>query len=164
MKKSQIITILIIITVLLLAIGLFLIGNKQTALAPVAEVDVVSEQENNEIKSNTEILGNKDDLISFSIEPGQKVSGLMKISGILKGAYFFEGNILINVLDANKNVLLNSNAMAKSDWMTVGPIDFEGTLDFTNLPTGSAFVEIHNDNASGLPENDKLILIPIVIN
>jgi len=109
------------------------------------------------------ILGNKDDLISSSILPYTKVHGILSYRGIIEGGYFFEGNILINILDYNKKVLKASNAVAKSDWMTSGPVDFEGNIDFTGLPKGPAYFEIHNDNASALPENDKSILIPIVV-
>ena len=71
--------------------------------------------------------------------------------------------ILINILDVDKNLLQASNAVAKTDWMTAEPVEFEGNIDFTLLPEGPAYFEIHNDNASGLPENDKSILIPIII-
>ncbi len=111
-----------------------------------------------------EILGKKEDLLSFTILPGTKVpNGILSYRGSIKGAWFFEGNILINILDANKVPILNSNAVAKTDWMTVEPVEFEGNVDFTNLPKGNYYFEIHNDNASGLPENDKFIQIPIVI-
>jgi len=109
------------------------------------------------------VLGNKEDLESFSIQPNSKVSGKNIIQGIVKGRYFFEGNILINILDANKNILKNGNAMSKGNWMTSDPVLFEGEIDFGDLPKGSAYIEIHNDNASGLPENDKSILIPVFI-
>jgi len=109
------------------------------------------------------ILGNKDDLISFSIRPNTKVHGVVSYRGIIKGAYFFEANVLINILDINKKVLKSSNAVAKTDWMTSGPVSFEGNIGFTGLPKGKAYFEIHNDNASGLPEKDKSILIPIII-
>ncbi|MEI8174761.1 MAG: hypothetical protein WCG28_02300 [bacterium] len=109
------------------------------------------------------LMGNKDDLISFSIWPNTKVHGVVSYRGIIKGGYFFEGNILINILDLNKKVLKASNGIAKSDWMTSGEVNFEGNIDFTNLPKGSVYFEIHNDNASGLPSNDKSILIPIII-
>jgi hypothetical protein len=109
------------------------------------------------------VMGDKSNLVSFSILPGSKVYGIKSYRGSVKGGYFFEGNILINVLGLDKQVLKNSNAMATSEWMTAGPVKFEGNIDFTNLPKGPAYVEIHNDNASGLPENDKSILIPIVI-
>ncbi|MBP9715169.1 MAG: hypothetical protein KBD52_01620 [Candidatus Pacebacteria bacterium] len=109
------------------------------------------------------VLGNKDDLISFSILPNTEVSGILSYQGSIKGAWFFEANIQINILDANKNVIKASNAMAKTDWMTVEPVEFEGNIDFTGLPKGPAYFEIHNDNPSGLSEYDKSIQIPIII-
>lgn len=117
----------------------------------------------NNYNMNRPILGNITDLVSFSILPNTKVSGIVSYKGSIKNAYFFEANILINVLDANKNVLKNSNAGATTDWMTVEPVEFEGNIDFTGLSKGEAYLEIHNDNASGLPENDKSVLIPIII-
>jgi len=110
------------------------------------------------------VLGNKEDLVSFSINPGATVSGVLDITGSVKGGYFFEGNILINILDSDKNILKNSHVNAKTDWMTIEPVEFSTTLDITGLSKGPAYIEIHNDNASGLPENDKNILIPIIIN
>lgn len=109
------------------------------------------------------VQGNKEDLVSFSIFPNEKVSGVNIIQGIVKGGYFFEANILINILDVNKKVLKNSNAMATTDWMTADPVYFEGSIDFTGLPKGPAYFEIKNDNPSDLRENDKSILIPIII-
>jgi hypothetical protein len=119
--------------------------------------------DNKNLNINTEILGNKQDLVYFSIDTGQKVSGQMAIMGSVKNAYFFEANILINILDANKNILKNGHGNATTDWMTVEPVSFEGNIDLSGLPKGFAYIEIHNDNASGLPENDKSILIPIII-
>ncbi len=111
-----------------------------------------------------EILGKKEDLLSFTILPGTKVpNGILSYRGSIKGGWFFEGNILINILDQNKVPLLQSNAVAKTDWMTSEAVDFEGNIDFTNLPAGPAYFEIHNDNASGEPQFDKFIQIPIVI-
>ena len=109
------------------------------------------------------ILGNKDDLVSFSILPYTKVHGILSYRGVIKGGYFFEGNILIGVTNMNKKIILQSNAMATTEWTTAGPVSFEGNIDFSGLPKGSAYLQIHNDNASGLPENDKFILIPITI-
>ena len=109
------------------------------------------------------VLGNKADLDTFSIYPNSKVSGPMIVQGIVKNGYFFEGNILINILDKNKKVLKVSHANAMGEWMTINPVEFQGNLDFTGLVKGPGFIEIHNDNASGEPKNDKSILIPIVI-
>jgi hypothetical protein len=154
-------TFVIVVVILMLLFALILSikerFSKDNRLGPINLEDV----KNNEQKKD--ILGDKENLVSFSILPNSKVFGIKSYNGTIKGGYFFEGNILINILDENKNVLKNSNAMATTDWMTSGPVDFEGNIDFTDLPKGRAFVEIHNDNASGLPENDKSILIPIMI-
>lgn len=159
MKKSKALTIFIFLAIIFIAVFLFLIGNKKNAIAPIEIVDFSMPQ----IAEKDLILGNKEDLISFSITPNTKVHGILSYRGTIEGGYFFEANILINILDINKKVLLKSNAVAKSDWMTSGPVNFEGNIDFRNLPKGPAYFEIHNDNASGLPENDKSILIPIII-
>lgn len=125
--------------------------------------DVIINFIKNDGNKEVEILGSKQDLVSFSIKPGSKVSGITNVFGSVQGGYFFEANILINILDSDKNLLKSGNANATSDWMTSGPVTFDGTLDFSGLPKGPAYIEIHNDNASGLPENDKNILIPITI-
>ncbi len=111
-----------------------------------------------------EITGNKDDLVSFSIPTGSKVSGKIDATGVLKGAYFFEANIRVNILGATQNLLKAGNGTATADWMNNGPIPFTTTLDFTGLPTGPGFIQIMNDNPSGDPINDKSIYIPVVIN
>lgn len=144
--------LLAVILVAILALIIFFLQKKP----------LVDESPTNGVTS--EILGNKDDLVHFSILPGQKVSGMVSYAGSVKNAYFFEANILINVLDANKNLLKGGYAMATTDWMTVEPVVFSGSIDFTGLPKGPAYIEIHNDNPSGLPENDKNILIPVIIN
>lgn len=114
--------------------------------------------------ANIGVLGHSEDLLSFSIAPGAKMpKGILSYRGELKGARFFEGNIGIAILDANKKVLKQDHAISTTDWMTAGPVSFEGNIDFTGLPAGMGYFEIKNDNASGLPEKDKSILIPIIL-
>ena len=146
--------LLIVILIVILVVVVFFFQKPVVDVNPPPEDNIILR----------EILGNKDDLISFSIFPNSKVQGVVSYQGAVKGGYFFEANILINILDANKNVLKTSNAIAMTDWMTIEPVEFEGNIDFTNLPKGLAYIEIHNDNPSGLPENDKSVLIPIVID
>lgn len=103
------------------------------------------------------------DLVSFSIIPGQEVSGKMTATGSVKNGYFFEANIVTNIVDGNKKLLRQGHGTATTDWMTSGAVSFTTTLDFTGLPSGLAYVAIQNDNASGLPENDKMIYVPVII-
>lgn len=154
-KNQKFNKILFVFSIIVVIVIIFLVTKR--ADAPISD-------NNNIITANMTVFGNKEDLVSFSVAPGSTVSGVLDIMGSVKGGYFFEGNILINILDANKNILKNSHANAKTDWMTIEPVEFSTTLDFNGLSKGPAYVEIHNDNASGLPENDKNILIPIIIN
>jgi hypothetical protein len=115
------------------------------------------------ITSDTKIEGNAQDLVSFSVKPGDIVSGVFNFEGVVKGAYFFEGNIGINILDANKKVLKQGYAMSTTDWMTTEAVSFSGSIDLTGLPSGSGFIEIAKDNPSDMRELDKFIYIPVVI-
>jgi len=155
-KNSKLNTVFIVVIIILLII-IILFATKK------ADAPVINNNENNTPVVNTKILGNDKDLVSFSVNPGEKVSGILNVIGSVKGGYFFEANILINILDSNKNVLKNGYAMATTDWMTAEPVSFEGSIDFTGLPKGRAYIEIHNDNPSDIRENDKSILIPIII-
>lgn len=152
----------IIIWVLVLAvIVLAYVVIKNNAKAPV----VPDGDNGNQTQWNEGILGNKDDLISFSISSGSKVGGVVSYNGVIKGAYFFEANILVSVLDANKNLLKDGNAMATTEWMTSGPVSFGGSIDFTGLPNGPAYILIQNDDPSdGEGGPPKKIFIPIVID
>ncbi|MDP9249152.1 MAG: Gmad2 immunoglobulin-like domain-containing protein [bacterium] len=116
-----------------------------------------------DISPELDIEGNKDDLINFSVKPGDTVSGILNFTGSVKNAYFFEGNIGINILDENKKVLKRGNAMATTDWMTVEPVSFSGSIDLTGLPTGPGYIQIANDNPSDRRDLDKFIYIPVTI-
>lgn len=157
-KKSR-----IVIFIVLILVAVYLVFFKHKAAAPVedttSKMPPISDADQIKVSGKATI----NDLIGFSIMPGSKVSGIRSYRGTIQGGYFFEANIRINILDTNKNVLKASNGVATGDWMTSGPVEFEGNIDFTGLPKGPAYFEIHNDNASDLPENDKSILIPIII-
>lgn len=153
----------IIISLLVIALAIVgFVAFKNNAKAPVVDTTPTP----TETMPTDGITGNKNnkaDLINFSIWQESKVHGIVSYRGTIRGGYFFEGNILIKVLGADKKVLKESNAVATTDWMTAEPVDFEGNIDFTVLPTGRAYIRIQNDNASGDPVHDKWIDIPIII-
>lgn len=161
---SKLNTVLLLVLIILMVVAIkIMLRNEQAYFPKFKQNAGVVDTKMPVMQDNGDLLGNKEDLISFSISPQTKVQGILSYRGIIQGGYFFEGNILINILDSNKNLLKKSNAMATTDWMTIEPVEFEGNIDFAGLPSGPAYFEIHNDNASGLPENDKSVLIPIVI-
>jgi len=154
--NSKINTILLIVVILL--VGYFVFFKNK------AEAPVENPTGNTQPALETTGKAKNTDLIDFSIKPGQEVSGKVDVTGKIEGAYFFEANIRVNILGANKNVLKEGHGEATSEWMTVDPVSFKASLDFTGLPKGLGFIEIHNDNASDLPENDKSVLVPIIIS
>ncbi len=160
---SKLNTVLLLVLIVLMSMALKVMYKNQATYVDPLLGNKTEEKNTAQEMDRSKILGNKDDLVSFSIWPGAKLRGVLSYRGVMQGGYFFEGNILINILDQNKKLLKSSNAMAKGEWMTVGPVNFEGNIDFTGLPKGLAYFEIHNDNASGIPEKDKSVLIPIVI-
>ena len=111
--------------------------------------------------------GNIEDLVSFSINPGQEVSGKMSVDGIIKGAYFFEANILVSILDANKNATSYGPgyANATTDWMTTGPVSFSLDIDFSIMPKGKYYIKITQDDPSGGESGKpiKFVTIPIIV-
>jgi len=151
---SKLNTVLLLILIVLMVVAIIImLQNKKLYLYPLNQGEQV----------NYQIYGNKGDLVSFSITPGQKVSGVVKFTGVLKGGYFFEGSkIPVNVVSLDQTILKTGFGTPTSDW-TKDPVSFGGTIDFTSLPKGVVDIKIMNDNASGLKKNDKNILIPIII-
>lgn len=159
---SKLNSVLLLVLIILMVIALIVMSkNKEVYINSYKKIDQNIENKENQ----NEILDNKQDLVSFSVEPGQKVGGLMEVMGVVKGGYFFEANILVNILDVNKNILKNSYGTATTDWMTTDPVSFTASIDFTGLNQGPAFIEIRNDDPSdGEGGTAKKILIPIIIN
>jgi hypothetical protein len=167
---SKLNSILLLVLIILMIIAIwFMIQDKAKYLPILDQSKSWAEAENkayDEYKKSIleKLSGNKEDFIDLSIAPDSKVHGLVSYRGAVKGGYFFEGNVLINILDDNKVALKKSNAIATRDWMTTEIVPFEGSIDFTELKKGNAYFEIQKDNPAGSEEGvNKSILIPIII-
>ncbi len=115
----------------------------------------------------TEVLGHTEDLLALSIMPGSKVSGIVNLRGVLKGGYFFEGNVPIAILNANKEKTPYGpgHGTALTDWMTQGEVSFLANFDFSLMPKGPYYIRIMQDDPSDGANGKvpKEILIPIVV-
>ncbi|HRH30702.1 MAG TPA: Gmad2 immunoglobulin-like domain-containing protein [Candidatus Paceibacterota bacterium] len=143
----------IILVLVLVGVSFFIFNMKTGKQAPVP----------NEQEQVVSVMGpNKEDLLALSIAPGSTVTGEFVLEGIVKNAYFFEGNISIDLLDANQNLLKVGYGTATTDWMTVEPVTFTANLDATGL-TGPGYIKIQNDDPSdGEGGPAKIILVPVV--
>ena len=125
------------------------------------QIDISGSESTLVTVSLPQTIGGTGDLVAFSISPGSKISGKVVAIGRIQGGYFFEGNIMVKILDANKNLLKTGNGTATSDWMTVKPVAFTATVDVTGIPSGPGYIRLENDNPSGDPAKDKYIDIPV---
>jgi hypothetical protein len=155
-QKGFIVPVLLgIIGFLIIAGGLYLYTHKE-AEAPVVGVPIQQD--------NTGILGNKDDLVYFSVKAGDTVRGMLNLSGTVKGGYFFEGNIEVHLLDSNQNIIRSGPGIATADWMTVGPIPFTSTIDTLGM-SGPGYIMLREDDPSGGEGGPaQKILIPVIFD
>lgn len=155
-NKSIKLIIYILLAILIIVGGIYIYNSRK--------VEVPNGQNNGNIEKR-EILGNKEDLVSFSVKPDDKVSGLLNLSGVVKGGYFFEANIEVHLLDSNQNILRSGYGMATADWMTVEAIPFTSTIDSLGI-NGPGYIMLRQDDPSGGESGRpvKKILIPVIFD
>ncbi|QQR50411.1 hypothetical protein IPF86_00615 [Candidatus Nomurabacteria bacterium] len=162
--KTKNLIILVVVIILLLAL-LFIVKNVpvRAPVGPDGETQTIGNTDEPDYQPvPLEVSGNKDDLVFSSIKPGDSIGGEVILLATVQGAYFFEGNIGITIEDTAGNILKQTHGMAITEWMTIGPVTFTSALDLIGIAPGPGYIVIRADNASGLPEHDKSIKIPVV--
>ncbi len=105
----------------------------------------------------------KEDLIVVENPRAQEeISSPLFISGKARGYWFFEASFPIELVDENNNLIAQTIAQAKGEWMTEDFVPFEATLNFVNPKTNKGFLIFRKDNPSGLKENDDELRVPII--
>lgn len=94
--------------------------------------------------------------------PGATVSATFNVQGAARGGWYFEANFPYEVRDANGTLLTRGSVTAGGEWMTPEFVPFSFEVSVPGY-TGAAMLILRNDNASGLPENDASISLPIII-
>lgn len=100
---------------------------------------IISPKANEEIKSPVVIKGYVN---------GDGWTGFEAVAGVVK------------ILDKNGELLVSAPLVIQGDWMKL-PVYFETTLDFVDSESGDAKIVFSNENPSGLPENDKIFVLPV---
>lgn len=107
----------------------------------------------------------KEDLIKIvSPQANEKVSSPILIKGEARGIWFFEATFPVKLYDENNNLIVQSYATAKSDWMTENFVPFEASLDFSVEQEQKGTLVLEKDNPSDLPEYSDEIRIPIILS
>lgn len=86
----------------------------------------------------------------------------ISVSGLISGSYTFEAQFTIKLLDKTGTVAVTQPVTVTGDWQSGGKVPFTTTLTHT-LTSQNATLVFQNDNPSGLPENQKQIFVPIII-
>ena len=141
------------------------IGNVQTAdLQNGMRVYIEGRENDGVVKVSALKIMNPyfDDLIWVeNVFVNQIVTSPITVSGQARGNWYFEANFPITLFDANGNIIAQKPVQAQGDWMTVEYVPFSVTFDFINPTTDTGTLLLHNDNPSGLPENDRELSIPV---
>jgi hypothetical protein len=107
----------------------------------------------------------------------QRVNSPIKVQGRARGGWFFEASFPAQLLFQGE-IISQTMARAKGDWMTNDFVPFEATLEpdlprlwealgTSKMTDGielSAVIVLKRDNPSGLPQYDKKIEIPVLIS
>ena len=96
-------------------------------------------------------------------QPGQAVGSTFAVSGSARGGWYFEASFPLEVLDASGTRLVIMPVQAQGEWMTSEFVPFSASVTLPSDYHGPATLILRNDNASGLPEHDRSISIPIIV-
>jgi hypothetical protein len=97
----------------------------------------------------------------FEPAEGSVVTSPLKVYGRAPGNWFFEANLPVSLLDEAGNELARVGAQAQSEWMVTTPVEFRATLNFTQPSTETGYLQVQNDNPSGLPQFEKSYRIKV---
>jgi hypothetical protein len=141
----------------LLGAGCF--GNPSTPRIPVPAKQQITQ----EVKQNIKQAIKAFDMIEVDAPlSGDTITSPLTVTGKARGNWYFEASFPIELKDGNGTVIATGVGQAQGDWMTTDWVPFTATLTYTAPATENGTLVLHNDNPSGLPENDKNVEIPVV--
>jgi hypothetical protein len=85
------------------------------------------------------------------------------VSGEARGPWFFEASFPIEIYTLNGELIGQGIATAEGEWMTEELVPFEATVELEPDYAGPVVLTLVRSNASGLPENDARLLIPVLV-
>ncbi len=96
----------------------------------------------------------------------QSVGNPITLTGEAQGNWFFEATAPVVVVNWDGLIIGEGYIEAEGDWMTTDMVPFSGSISY-DLPADSysnnGTVIFQRANASGLPENDAAVEIPVVL-
>jgi hypothetical protein len=112
----------------------------------------------------TYVNATKEDITIATPEVNGTVTREFEVTGKAKGAWFFEGSFMLEVVSPSGDKVAQNIISAEGDWMQDGLVDFKSEI--VQMPSayrGEATLILRKNNASGLPEHDASVSIPIIV-
>ena len=171
MNQKSLITTIIVVA--LIAVGFYVSTrgeNKVTSFQECVEAgNPVMESSPRQCSSDgqTFVEETEEDLISndkIQVEyptSGETITSPFELRGLARGPWYFEATFSAELVDANETILTELPVMAEGDWMTEDFVPFSAMISFNKPQTDTGKLILRKANASGLPENDDFIEIPV---
>ncbi len=109
----------------------------------------------------------KSDLIRLdSPRPGDTIENPVVVTGEARGTWFFEATFPIVLTDWDGLSIGEGYARAEGEWMTEEFVPFSGEVSYTlatDTPYDRGSLILQKANASGLPEHDDALEIPVTL-
>ena len=96
--------------------------------------------------------------------PNALIEKEINIEGRARGMWFFEATFPIVLEDGYGNEILSSYATASGKWMTTEFVPFSLALEVPTAATKKGTMVFKRANASGLPEHDAELRIPVLFS
>ena len=93
--------------------------------------------------------------------PNAAVSSPVTVSGEARGNWYFEASFPVQIFDANGTMIGQAPVQAQGEWMTTDFVPFSAAIPFSKSSTDTGYIRFMKDNASGLPEHDRHIDVPV---
>ena len=97
------------------------------------------------------------------IKSNQIIESPLTITGQARGGWFFEASFPIKLVDSQGELIAQTIASTKGEWMTDEFVTFSATLEFTSPEkTNQGTLVFIKDNPSDIRELDDQLSIPIL--
>jgi len=151
--------------IILVLIAALLIAGLWAAMRAPADNDGMggnTDKQDDNDRDDQDFAGNN--LIHvFAPKPNEIITSPVHIKGEARGNWYFEATFPITIADSVGRNLANTFITAKGGWMTEDFVPFDEQITFASPQTEAAAgtIILHKSNASGLPEHDDRISIPV---
>lgn len=156
---------IILVSMVVLRIKEFSQQKSNRQVAEIIQLEIENEpvaDEEVEVEATREVAEPIGVLISTP-ESNQLISSPLLVKGKISRTWFFEGQLVLQLIDEDNNSLATGVAVADGDWLNEELVEYVGLLEYDpeTIEVESGFLAISKDNPSGLAENQGRIIMPL---